>query len=145
MYGGDTTLRVLKKVQNEIQVENVCISGRNTMNHVSKSSRLHISHARFTQDYEYLCVVEDNILLNETFQKVKFFRVKTGATFELMDSYTNPNSEQIVSVVSYTNQKRQKVFATVGKSGRVLEWETYKENLNSSQVEGPLTAEVDCW
>lgn len=104
------------------------------MNHVSKTSRLHISHARFVDDYEYLCVVEDNILLNETFQKVKFFRVKTGPTFELMDSYTNPNSEPIVSVVSYTNHKRQKVFATVGKSGRVLEWETYKENLNSSQV-----------
>lgn len=104
------------------------------MNHVSKTSRLHISHARFVDDYEYLCVVEDNILLNETFQKVKFFRLKTGPSFELMDSYTNPNSEPIVSVLSYTNQKRQKVFATVGKSGRVLEWETYKENLNSSQV-----------
>jgi hypothetical protein len=104
------------------------------MNHISRTNKLQITHARFTDNFEYLCVVEANIICGETFQKVKFFRVKAGPTFELMDNYTNPNSEEIVSVVSYTNSKKQKVFATVGKNGRVLEWETFKENLNSSLV-----------
>ena len=105
------------------------------MNHVSTTNKIHITHARFTDDFEYLCVVEENAICSQTFQKVKFFRVRPGPKFELMDSYTNPNSEDIVSLVSYSNNKHQKVFATVGKHGRVLEWETFKENLNSTIVD----------
>lgn len=106
-------MRFIKLEDDQVKVNNFNATGRNLVYHTSENNKILVSKVAFrltkgclSTNGKYLCLVETNLIFDTVTDKLRFYEIK-GEGFELVDVFSDPNSEQIVGLSSYQDNKEE--------------------------------------